>query len=254
MAMAFKRRQLQAAAADSLTNVRAIADGAVIADGVLLDLRGADEGASVAQYFGDYESAGRAKGAVLNRAPDGAYSVTVTDFHTAADAEQDSTLSSYPVTLAGSGAVEAATSDAFGNITETDRLRQEYRDLISAVKSLGVEMNEIDAWHPHAAVGRRHDWLYWAFRASAYLVAHSNSYTWDEKVRWAAENVTQLAGKTALKWYEDMESASAPTSAVAIVDPADNTVKDITQAVAIAGTDPTTAQLKAGAWVEDLEA
>ena len=254
MAMSVTRRQLQAAAVDRLTSVVAIADGAIEVDGYRLDVRGASAGASVARYFGDYESVSRAKGVALNRNSDGVYSATVTDFHTSADASAVATVSSYPATLAGAPTFSGQPVEVLGSITRTDRFRQEYRDLVAAVKALGLEMNDIDAWHPHAAVGRRHDWLYWAFRVSAYLIAHGGSYTYDERIAWAAEVRNQIASKTPLKWYEDMESASAPTSAVSIVDPSDNSVKDITQAVAISGVTPSTAQLKAGAWVEDLEA
>ena len=236
----------------TFNRIESRSDWVIIVDGVQLDLRGARKGASV-RYIpsGNHEFPPR-EVALSRLATDGSAQLRIRTTATSATNTATSTVSTHPSGIIGATG-QTVLSTAPGSITPAKGIQDAYRDLVEAVKALGIEMNDIDAWHPHAAVGRRHDWLYWAMRIPAYLIAHGHgTWSWERRVTWAETMISTLAGKTALKWYEDMESATAPTSAVTIIDPSDASVKDITQAVAVAGTTPTTAQLKAGAWPADL--
>ena len=236
----------------TFARVESRSDWVVIADGVELDLRGARQGATV-RFIPSGNHEFPPKEMALSRlATDGTAQLRIRTTATSATNTATSTVSTHPSGIIGATG-QTVLSRADGNITLADGIQATYRSLVEAVKALGIEMNDIDGWHPHSAVGARHDWLYWGMRIPAYLIAHGHgTWNWAQRVTWAETMISTLAGKTALKWYEDLESETAPTSAVTIVDPSDASVKDVSQAIAVAGTTPTTAQLKAGAWPADL--
>ena len=233
------------------SRVELIAELAVIVDGVLLDLRGATAPTSVTHGGGGFD--GVSPSVALSRLADGTGRLEIEETTAnVVSSTADSNVATFPHALIGA-AGQTATSTAPGSIPETDGLRAIYRDLVADIQALGIAMNDIDAWHPHAVLGVRHDVLYWMFRVPAWMVATS-SRTWAQRVAWAEAMQKTIASKTALKWYEDIESLSAPTGAMVFVDPDDATVKDISAATALAGTAPTSSQLAAGHWPDTITA
>ena len=254
MSMALKRETQHTAVADVYNRVEAIADGAVVADGILLDLRGARSGASL--YHRNAESVYGHKYVLVNRDPDdGSWSCVVSTTHTTSVSGSTRTISTYPNAIIGSTG-QTITSTLQGSITQTDGLRAAFRTAHDELNAWGDGLDALSRYYKQSIVNAGHDWLYWAGHIAAYIVAHSNSYTWAQKMTWAETVITGAADVASpAQFYANTSAHTAPTRPKTWVNPANGNKVNLGSAINLAtAAAPSIAQLDNGGWIDTLTA
>ena len=253
MAMTLTRTQQQSTGTETYSRVEAIADGALIVDGTLLDLRGTREGKSL--YLRNDADLHRHRFVLVNRAPNGDWACTVSTTHTAASATSDSTLSSYPHAVIGNHG-QAVQRTLAGSVTETDGLRRAFRVVHEQLLVWSGGLDSLSRFYPQSIVNAGHDWLYWAGHIAAYIVAHNSTYTWANKMDWAESVITGAADvSTPAEFYANTAAHTAPTSPRTWINPANGQKVNLANVIPLSANQaPTIAQLDNGGWIDSLTA
>ena len=247
MAMTLTRIQRQETGTETYSRVEAIADGAIVADGTLIDLRGARAGASL--YLRNQADLHRHRYILVNRDSDGNWSCTVSTTHAAATASNDTELSSYPHAIIGNHG-QAVQKTLDGSITQLAGIRAAFSNAHEQFNAWGQGLDALARFYPQRIVNAGHDWLYWAGHVAAYMVANHNGYSWAQKMTWAETVISGAADiTTPAEFYANTSAHTAPTRAKTWVNPATGAKVNLSAAVNVPGTAPTIAQLANGGWV-----
>ena len=202
------------------SRVEAIADGAIVADGVLLDVRGAKAGYTLF-YQPTLFSDGAGKQIALSKTPAGAYVAEIEDTHDGGTAiSRDSTVSSYPTSIHGTtGQTVASTHPE--SVTEIDGLKQAARDLHAQLNAWADGLDRYSRGVPHDHIVKGHDFLYAAHRAAwAVMGNRTGNAAWDShsiahRITWAEEMAKGAADiTTPLEFYAkagDIRNRDVPT-------------------------------------------
>ena len=248
MAMIIKRKFHEADAVASWGNIEVIADGAVVVNGILLDLRGARTGATL--ILDEPRTEEETKQVVLNRDSDGNWMCIISERHTSTSSESESTVSTYPHVVSGTG---SQTITETRGITKADALKETYRNLYKQLDGWSEGLNALGKYYPQSIVNAGHDWLLLGGYEAAYMIANSSSYTWNQKVSWAEQ-----AGRGALditspaEFYANPETHTAPTQHKTWVNPSTGLRVELTDSVVLTETAPDTGTVVGGGWIESL--
>ena len=248
------------------SRVEAIADGALIADGVLLDVRGAKNGYTLfyqPALFAD----GAGKQIALSKAPDGAYTAEIEDTHNGGTAiSRDTTVSSYPAVIHGATGQTVASTHA-DSVTELEGLKQAARDLHTQLNAWADGLDRYSRGVPHADVVKGHDFLYEAHRAAWAVMGRRTGITaWDrtsgngertiaQRVEWAREMAKGAADTaTPLEFYAKAHSLSAPTVPASWVGRGGSRVNLASVIEFPDASPPAELDIVGASWIDDLKA
>ena len=241
------------------SRVEAIADGAIIADGVLLDIRGAHGGHTLT-YRPTHFTDGFGKLIEINRTPAGVYSALVEDAHGGGTAiNTNVNVTSYPHAVVGATG-QTSPKEYSENRGGTEGKKIAARFLHTQLNAWADGLDRYSRGVPHAHVVKGHDFLYQAHRACfLVMTGAATGGGWagrndQQRIAWAFAMAQGAADTTnPLEFYERAGALTAPTVPKAWVD-RNATRLNLSAAITINGTVATDLDIVGAGWIDDIDA
>ena len=229
----------------------------MVADGVLLDLRG-ERGVKRLRYEPTPVDYGAAPAIELYRSADGDYMVEAISCDdtavssSAVDASLDASVSRAILGTTG----QTVSRTLSGSVSVLDGLRSACEDLHEALNGITQRLNDAAAWHPTTLVNEGHQWIYWAGHMACYQVAHNTSLSLAQRIAWAVASKAIVDRSTGDTLYDTIDAATEPTGPVGVVNPVNAQLVGFTNPVSLTGGDygsaPDPSALGNGKWIAQL--
>ena len=240
----------------TFTNVEYLAGGAVVADGVLLDMRGADMVLRL-RYEPNPSDYGATPSVEMYRNADGDLFVEVINCDNTAVSNTNtySRGNNRDVVIQGTGS-QTITSTLDGSVSLIQGLRNACEDLHEALNGITQRLNDAAAWHPTTLVNEGHQWIYWGGHMACYQVAHNTTLSLPQRIAWAKTSKAIVDRSTGDTLYDTIDAATEPTAPVGVVNPNNSQLVGFTNPVSLTGGDygstPDPSALGNGKWIAQL--
>ncbi|MCY4248095.1 MAG: hypothetical protein OXE95_11050 [Chloroflexi bacterium] len=248
---------------DGFARIEAQHEGCVVADGVMLDMRGAQNATSLFYPKGAIGD-GIAASISLIRSEDGEYICEVIDTQAGASERRDETITDFPYAIVGE-AGQSVTSVDSGSITLTSGLRLAYHNFYDTAVKLSLRLQERARAgnHPPDLVRKAEAWIYYSTYAAAYMVGNNAVFSYAQKLRWATTGIAIMKAIIAEQNSETLYTAIDPIDAIPatpllVVDPTTgNRIAFANAVVIIPSTDgypelPSSLTLTNESWIDAL--
>ena len=194
------------------SRVQTLKDGAIIADGVLVDIRGGKPGSSVTyRPGGDAVEGGYARDITIIKKTDSSYEAFVQDAGsgTTSTTTLNANRSNFPI-IGNVGQTASSTFD--DSVTELEGLKQAARDLHKQLNAWADGLDRYSRGVRQSVVTKGHNYLYEAHRAAWIVMGNRSSQhgfgslTIAQRIAWAQAMGRGSADvRSPLEFYEKAE-------------------------------------------------